>query len=456
MKNKVIVLALAVLIFVFVAVWVGKANNPSKRPSTDSTQSTQWYDKTVKTKADSGWILDPEIPGNYIPVPGEKETYMVVDTSGNISAYRHREKMKDGTWVWSDVDMNKTYQIVSETDNGYVITSDERYVRYLRNPDNSYAYVDCDSDGNDTDNKDASTIPSNYICVSGNVYAVYNEYGVLIGYRERIIDENGNYIWVVSDKPSDAVLPDDNNENSNISNENSGNNSNIFNKSDNNSDNITEEETKQEYNSDGTYTQTTSYTEKKQEGNYTVTYKTTVIKVFDKDGKLISTKKDGPTEIARTMSINAGNDAGTALDDLSSECYRMSQKVTYNTDLANSILTNLNEERTSLGLSAVSMDEGSLYRLAQIKCANMAIDGNADKNSSLYGTLAQAALKYGVSLNNSSESCIMTYSSDVDGLHAYLQAKSDSRENRMSASLSSIAIVVVNRNGYTFVYECYN
>ena len=40
--------------------------------------------------------------------------------------------------------------------------------------------------------------------------------------------------------------------------------------------------------------------------------KTTVIKVFDKDGKLISTKKDGPTEIARTMSINAGNDAGTA------------------------------------------------------------------------------------------------------------------------------------------------
>lgn len=102
------------------------------------------------------------------------------------------------------------------------------------------------------------------------------------------------------------------------------------------------------------------------------------------------------------------------------------------------------------------MDEGSLYRLAQIKCANMAIDGNADKNSSLYGTLAQAALKYGVSLNNSSESCIMTYSSDVDGLHAYLQAKSDSRENRMSASLSSIAIVVVNRNGYTFVYECYN
>lgn len=72
---------------------------------------------------------------------------MVVDTSGNISAYRHREKMKDGTWVWSDVDMNKMYQIVSETDNGYVITSDERYVRYLRNSDNSYAYVDCDSDG---------------------------------------------------------------------------------------------------------------------------------------------------------------------------------------------------------------------------------------------------------------------------------------------------------------------
>ena len=95
MKNKIIVLALAVLVLIFVVVWVGKANNPSTRPDSDSTQSTQWYDKTVKTKADSGWILDPEIPENYIPVPGEKETYMVVDTSGNISAYRHREKMEE-------------------------------------------------------------------------------------------------------------------------------------------------------------------------------------------------------------------------------------------------------------------------------------------------------------------------------------------------------------------------
>lgn len=467
MKNKIIVLALAVLVLIFVVVWVGKANNPSTRPDSDSTQSTQWYDKTVKTKADSGWILDPEIPENYIPVPGEKETYMVVDTSGNISAYRHREKMEDGTWVWSDVDMNKTYQVVSETDNGYIIAIDDGYVRYLRNSDNSYAYVDCDSDGNDTDDKDASTIPSNYICVSENVYAVYNEHGVLIGYRERIIDENGNYVWVVTDKPVNAVLPDSNGGNNNSSNGNDGGNgssgnnssngsSNIFNTPDDDSGSVTEEETKQEYNSDGTYTQTTSYTEKMQEGNYTVTYKTTITKTFDKNGNLLSTKKDGPTEVARTMNINTGGDAGTALDDLPSECYRMSQKVTYNTDTANSILANLNEERTSAGLSAVSMDGGNLYKLAQIKCANMAIDGNADKNSSLYGTLAQAASKYGVGLNNTSEACIMTYSSDADGLHAYLQAKSDSRENRMSASLSSIAIVVVNRNGYIFTYECYN
>ena len=154
--------------------------------------------------------------------------------------------------------------------------SDDGYVRYLRNSDNSYAYVDCDSDGNDTDDKDASTIPSNYICVSENVYAVYNEHGVLIGYRERIIDENGNYVWVVTDKPVDAVLPDSNGGNNNSSNGNDGGNgssgnnssngsSNIFNTPDDDSGSVTEEETKQEYNSDGTYTQTTSYTEKMQD-----------------------------------------------------------------------------------------------------------------------------------------------------------------------------------------------
>ena len=51
------------------------------------------------------------------------------------------------------------------------------------------------------DGKDAETIESNYIHVDKNVYAVYNDDNVLMGYRERVKDDSGKYIWKVCDKP---------------------------------------------------------------------------------------------------------------------------------------------------------------------------------------------------------------------------------------------------------------
>jgi len=55
------------------------------------------------------------------------------------------------------------------------------------------------------------------------------------------------------------------------------------------------------------YQETNTYTETKQEDGWTIVYETTITKVYDLEGNLISTKKDGPTEINRfpTTAINS-------------------------------------------------------------------------------------------------------------------------------------------------------
>lgn len=441
---------MALLVLVFVIIWLQKANNPSRRTDNRVNAETQWYEKNIKTKADSEWILDPEIPGNYIPVPGQKNTYMVIDTQGNITAYRLRAKGEDGSWLWTDVENDNKYNVVSETDDGYILAVNDGYVRYLRNEDNSYAYVDCDENGNDTQDTDATNIPDNYVCVTGNVYAVYNEYGVVTGYKERVSDDNGGYVWVSTTKPEITIIPDNNKNDgqSSISEESRPDNSGTV---------TTEKSTETERNNgDGTSTKISTYTETKQEGNYIVTYKTTVYMTYDASGNLMSTKKEGPEEVSRTYTvINESEDISDVLPVLDEECYRMSSKVNYNTELAGEILDKLNDERAAMGLSGVSMDNGELMKLSKIKCADMAISGYATADSSLYGTLSQAASKYGVPLKNTNESPVMTYASDADTIHIYMQARSNIRENRMSPDINSVAISVVNKNGFTFIYECY-
>ncbi len=86
-------------------IWGDKMKHPINRPeNVKEDTETPWYEtKYQAPKADDEWTLDPEIPLNYIPVPGEDELYMVVDDSGNITNYRKRVKQADGSWVWQDV-----------------------------------------------------------------------------------------------------------------------------------------------------------------------------------------------------------------------------------------------------------------------------------------------------------------------------------------------------------------
>ena len=134
--KRLIALAVA-LVFCFFGVWYYKINAPVSRPDEyqEGTQSEAgvWWDSSVVKSESSKWTLDPSIPLNYIPVPGEDELYMVVDTDGKILAYRKRKKQIDGSWEWEDVnpDIPEGYEPVPGLKNVYKVTKNGK-VKYYK------------------------------------------------------------------------------------------------------------------------------------------------------------------------------------------------------------------------------------------------------------------------------------------------------------------------------------
>lgn len=137
---KRITLTFMILLSVFFTIWGVKMKHPINRPeNVKEDTETPWYEtKYQAPKADDEWTLDPEIPLNYIPVPGEDELYMVVDDSGNITNYRKRVKQADGSWVWQDVnpDIPDNYEKVDDHEgrscnNRLTLVDYERLLDYL-------------------------------------------------------------------------------------------------------------------------------------------------------------------------------------------------------------------------------------------------------------------------------------------------------------------------------------
>lgn len=145
---KRITLTFMILLSVFFTIWGVKMKHPINRPeNVKEDTETPWYEtKYQAPKADDEWTLDPEIPLNYIPVPGEDELYMVVDDSGNITNYRKRVKQADGSWVWQDVnpDIPDNYEKVDGLDNVYKVTNKDgttEYKQYVRKDANPFVIV---------------------------------------------------------------------------------------------------------------------------------------------------------------------------------------------------------------------------------------------------------------------------------------------------------------------------
>jgi hypothetical protein len=197
----------------FIGLWTVKAQTVAGMPdNTTNYASGAWQGYDGKSEVSPEWILDPEIPENYLPVPGRKELYMVIDDDGHITGYRQRTKQTDGSWLWADVnpDIPENYE-VTEIKDVYKVTDANgkvSYYKYIRNEDDTFAFVPVDQNGNPlTETPKGSEIPENYRRVTGNIYAVLNEYGVIIGYKERRSNADGTFTWVDCKKP---VIKQDN------------------------------------------------------------------------------------------------------------------------------------------------------------------------------------------------------------------------------------------------------
>ena len=456
--RKLSLIFIGLLVTFFVS-WGVKVRMPINRPDNlQGIETAKWYEtRYTAPVAEDEWILDPEIPDNYIPVAGEDEMYMVIDDAGNITAYRQRTKQEDGSWLWEDVKNPnaESYESVDGIKDVYKVTDKKgnvSYEQYVRNDDGSYAYVPVDKKGVPLDDgSDASSIDKeHYVHVSGNVYGLYNDNGVLIGYRKRV-QSNDNYIWKVTEKPEEAGISDIK-ELSEIKqtpgqNDVTSDKGVIVGESGKNAEKVD--------NGDGTFTQTNKTISTKTVDGYQITYETTVTSIYDSDGNLLSTKKDGPYEVSKEKISSTEDPAKvTIAADIDQEFARVSANVSYDTGKANELLAQLNAERVAAGKEQLKMDTGSFtYKIACIKAADMALYDYSSDVSPLYGSLSDLVNRFGGNAATASENIWKVSVKPADEINSKFQSNEGSRELRMSETYSNAGIAIVERNGQNYIVE---
>lgn len=503
------------LMIVFSGSWFFKDKTPQHRSDAlAANQEVAWWNLMPNQKpvASDDWRIDPEIPDNYVPVPGEDELYMVIDEDGKIKAYRHRTKQQDGSWLWETVnpDIPAGYIPVDGVKDVYkIIDADgtERYVKYIRNDDDTFTFVPCDANGNIIDvqatlNDDG--IPSNYVRVKDNIFAVYDDNGVLIGYKERIQNEDGTYSWVDCEAPKQEQEQVGNGGNGSSGNSSSGNGNGGNNGSGGQQSNpVSEHSIPQDPGGQGgtgqvslpstnpqnptsqvstpeesskqpvevspgieistpekqreNYTTTDTYQTTETAGDWKITYETIVYKTYDPDGVLIATKKVGPNEVKRER---LGADSQKAPDrsrienTLDKELTRVSSGIVYDEKLANEVLNKLNADRTAHGLPTLKMTtSGNAYKIARLLAADMATYNHSDYDSPMYGTLTDLLQRYQITAQSPSEITWKATQKTAQDIHSRLQAQN--YNTRMNTNTSEVGIAIANCNGYYYICEIY-
>ena len=552
----------SVLLVAFVCIWVFKSKTPAVRPSTETSNTNDgmwWADEDNLPKADEAWILDPEIPANYIPVPGANELYMVIDDDGKIIKYRQRELQEDGSWLWETVnpDIPDNYESVEGLVDVYKVVDSKgnvSYFKYIRNDDDTFAFIPVDENGNPLDNKQpsGSEIPDNYKRITGNIYAVYNENNVIIGYKERSVDENGNYVWKDCEKPEEpknehssssnnsskpdnshttstnpsTSEPDESKPNTSYPEisqpETSNSSSSAPESSDtdisepNTSDTSSSEpdeshpdeskpntsypefsqpetsdstsstpessdtDTSEPNTSDtstsepevsvpdtsdpenpsskpenpGTRTEKETIITYEISGGWRITYQTIVTRVYDSDGELVSTKKDGPVEISRTPITDSDNvpDPSLIKNTLKEEFARVSVGLLYSDKLSQDVLVEINAERAAQDIGPLKMDSNSnASMLSKIRAADMATFAHADYDSPLYGSIEDMCKRYNISTPHGVAEIVWKTGSDRSASAIASRLKVMANESLNNGNFTSIGISIVSKGGYYYV-----
>lgn len=450
---------LASLIIVFSVSWYLKPTTPKERNMELSynEEEGQWWDTSnlSSVKTDEAWILDPEIPVNYVPVIGEDEVYMVLNDDGTVNRYRKRVKDDVGSWVWEDIvkDDEPVSFKTTEMENVFQVVADdgsESYVEYLRNADGSYAYVDVDSNGQwlNKETPKGTDIPKNFVSVDGkNLYAEVNEYGVILRFWEKIVDETGAVQWQVTQNSfsnaSSGVL-------SPLDGFNLGSNSNL---------NYPSMNTPNFNLLEGQTIETNTQIETKITGGWQITYETVYTYVYNADGSLYATHKSGPYETERTQVYAAetdlDKDAGAIESTIDAELIRVSSKFKYEENIAASVMAELNSIRSGYGLGNISMSaNGNATKLAKIFAADMAKYNYADIESPLYGSINNLASRYGVQ-GNISLNVWRCGEKTADEINTRFQTLNSARDVRLAANIREGAVAIVSNNGFFFVVEVF-
>jgi len=472
---KKTLLLLCFLLSVFAIEWGVKARMPIGRPdNTENTDELPSYLQAAAPQPSEDWILGSEkypVPPNYIPVPGSDNIFMIVDNDGKVKEYKKGIKQSDGSYKWYDVDPNipEDYEPVPGLKNVYKVTAEDgtvTYVKYIRNKDNSYAFVRVNKDGTAIDEgKDAKEVDTkHYKHLSKDEYAVYDDNGVLIGYRKRVKDDKGNWVWREIDQPTVTKPSSDNNTDladivgkgkKKKSKDNADQTQNGY-----SGENITAEfsdsgkQTKT-VNSDGTYTITTTeiITENGKQ------YKTVTTMVYrTSDNELISSKVSDPVLVGevKTPDKLPVADTSKVKGTLDKELNRVSASVDFNETKANDVLNKLNAQRKKNGLSSLKMDtDSTVYKLACVRAADMAIYDHGSTTSPMYGSLNDMCTKWNISSISPAENIWKARERSASDIHDRFQALEDARNLRMSSSKKEVGIAIVDKDGKSYIAEIY-
>lgn len=484
--NKIILLFLA-LFMVFCGCWVFKSKTPLNRHLNETQEVSNWWDteneiKPLSQEVSEEWYLDPRIPADYVPVMGQDGLYMQVDENGTIVAYWQCSEDGD-TLNWEKVnpDIPDNYEMVEGLEDVYKVTDDNgavRYYKYIRNPDNSFTFVEVDKYGNiideyivscESEASSTNSIPVNYMQIDGNIYAVKNKEGVVVGYKEKTEDSDGNYSWspvsasklnlsnsgksrnggVVTNSPSVTVtapvqtsVPVQTSELPKVTKTE---------KPQNNPDPGDGSMISQESKS---HTQKETYQEVKYEGEYKCTYEYYIIKTFDEYGNLISSQTDGPYLIDKTYAgRNTQQTPNQNLieSNIDNEIMRVAGSLE-GSGSASSVINNLNAERTSNKVPALSTN-GDAQKLATLFAADMATYDNSTSTSPMYGTLDQLMERYNISNQGYALNIWRTTSDDASNIHKRFQSIDSCREARMNENFNQVGVAIYQNNGYYYVAE---
>ena len=460
-----ILLIFLLLVSAFFITWGVKANTLVARPDNiEDGKVVAWYESSYTAPtSDDEWYIDPSIDEKYIKMPGKDDIYMEVDEKGNVIGYVQRIKQANGEYTFEtyNKDIPENYEKVPGVKDVYKVTDENgktAYKKYVRNKDdNTFAFVDVDKNGKMINlDTDATKIDSKHKLVDSktNLYALYNDDNVKVGYVKRKKNKKGKYKWVEAEPPKmEKVGNDGVNQFAEESKKKMTASTDSSDTSGEEPAPLTDEEI---INADGTRTDTELKTSSETKDGYKYIYQTPIVTTYDKDGNVVSIKEGERKQVSKEKLVgsDATPDPTQIAGTLDKELSRVSSKVSFNTKKANQLLALINAEREQEGLPSLKMDTSSdIYKVAQISAADMAIYNHASNTSPMYGKLDDFNKRFGLNLVNITGDRWKTSERSAQDINNRFQ--STYSETRMSKFYNQVGIGIVDQDGMTYVIEVF-